>query len=667
MKLDHPFLQLPLLFDASALQREVEAIGESAWRPHPQGYAGNDALTLVSVGGDPASDAVHGPMQPTPHLLACPYLMQVMQAMGAVWGRSRLMRLQGQAEVAPHVDINYYWREHMRVHVPIVTQPTVRFVCDGEEITMAPGECWTFDTWRPHRVHNDDHRQRIHLVADTVGGPAFWDLMARARPHGEARGGWSPSLVPPAQGPVALSLETFNVPIVMSPWEARVHLEFLLDELAPGEPADRIEADLVRPFLRDWHALWAQHADSGRGLDAYRARRDRLRAQLAGYESLRLRNNVPLVKAIQAIVCANLVASSTPATATPQAGAAPPRSVTGPAAPAGGTPASNARAPVFTFNASGTNWASPAGLRAPPPAVAQPAPAGTPDPARIRFDRPLVVLSAPRSGSTLVFETLARAPGVYTIGGESHRTFESLPGLHPSQRGFDSNRLLAQDATPAIVSALRANFARALRDRDGRPPRDESVRLLEKTPKNSLRVPFLRAAFPDAHYVVLYRRPHEVLASMIEAWQSGKFRTYPNLPGWSGLPWSLLLVPGWRELDGRPIEEVVARQWACTMDTLLDDIADLPAQRVTTVRYETFLATPQQEAERVCRANGLGWDARIDALPLSKTTLTPPDPDKWRRHEAAISRVLPSIAATVERAERYFAPTGRDASGASAA
>src|SRR3569623_2081551 len=36
------------------------------------------------------------------------------------------------------------------------------------------------------------------------------------------------------------------------------------------------------------------------------------------------------------------------------------------------------------------------------------------------FDRPIVVLSPPRSGSTLLFETLARAPGLYTNGGDSH-------------------------------------------------------------------------------------------------------------------------------------------------------------------------------------------------------------------------------------------------------
>ena len=649
MKLDHPFLQLPVSFDAGVLAREIEALGPEVWRPHPQGFPGNDALTLISVDGDPASDAVHGPMRPTPHLLACPYLMQVMHSLGAVWGRSRLMRLAGQAEVTPHVDINYYWREHMRVHVPIVTQPTVRFVCDGHELNMAEGECWTFDTWRRHNVHNDDHRQRIHLVADTVGGPGFWELMREARPHDEAREGWAPRRIAPQDGRVELMLESVNLPNVMSPWEVRTHVEFLLGEAERSDALDRFAREIVRPLLRDWQALWALHGDSGRGLDAYRARRDRLRADAAPFDAIRLRNGVALVTALHAIVTSNLVAHAarpmqarTPAVVAPPEASAP---ASRPATPV--RPRAPAFNPMFQFSASPARGA----MAAPAARPAAPRPAAP----AVRFDRPVVVLSAPRSGSTLLFETLARAPGLYTIGGESHRAFESLPGLHPSHRGYDSNRLTAADARPETVQALLANFASNLRDRDGKPPAAPAVRLLEKTPKNSLRIPFVREVFPDARYIVLYRRPHEVLASMIEAWQSGRFRMYPDLPGWTGLQWSLLLVPDWRRVIGRPIEEIVAHQWSRTMDILLDDIAALPRERVATVRYHEFLASPQREIERLCRHGELAWDQQLDALPLSRHTLTPPDPDKWRKHEAAIARVMPSIARTVERAERFFA------------
>ena len=82
---------------------------------------------------------------------------------------------------------------------PIVTQPTVRFECGDAAINMAAGECWIFDTWRQHRVLNDAVESRIHLVVDTVGGAAFWDLVGRGRPHDAPRPGWQPRQVAPVQ------------------------------------------------------------------------------------------------------------------------------------------------------------------------------------------------------------------------------------------------------------------------------------------------------------------------------------------------------------------------------------------------------------------------------------------------------------------------------------
>lgn len=264
--------------------------------------------------------------------------------------------------------------------------------------------------------------------------------------------------------------------------------------------------------------------------------------------------------------------------------------------------------------------------------------------------RPLFLLSSPRSGSSLLFQTLAQAPGVVTIGGESHALVETIAGLHPVQRGWTSNRLDAADATPGVVAELRRRFEVSLRDRDGRPP-SRAIRMIEKTPKNSLRVPFFGAAFADAEFLFLYRDVRQTLSSMIEAWSSGRFRTYPRLPDWPGLPWSLLLVPGWRALAGRPLAEIVARQWATTMTVLLDDLEALPPARVAAVDYAEVLAAPQETIAALCQRLGIGWDRQLPArLPLSPTVVTPPGPDKWRRDEAAIEAVWPLVAAVDARA-----------------
>ena len=200
VKLQFPFIQLPLRFDAAVLAAEIDAIDEACWLPHPQGFAGNSMLPLVAVGGDAGNESFAGPMQPTPHLQDCPYLTEVIASLGVTVGRTRLMRLSGHSEVREHVDQGYYWAERVRVHVPIVTQPTVRFECGGATVNMAAGECWIFDTWRQHRVFNDAVESRTHLVVDTVGGGAFWEQVGQGRPYPDAgtqADGWQPRLVAP--------------------------------------------------------------------------------------------------------------------------------------------------------------------------------------------------------------------------------------------------------------------------------------------------------------------------------------------------------------------------------------------------------------------------------------------------------------------------------------
>ena len=277
---------------------------------------------------------------------------------------------------------------------------------------------------------------------------------------------------------------------------------------------------------------------------------------------------------------------------------------------------------------------------------------------RQRLARPIFIVSSPRSGSTLLFETLARAPGLFTIGGESHRTIEGVPAFSVPARGWTSNRLEAIDARPEPVEQLAEAFYTALRDRAGQPP-PGAARLLEKTPKNALRAPFFDAAWPDSTFVFLYRDARQTIASMIEAWQSGHFRTYPRLPGWSGPQWSMLLVPGWRSLDGLPLVEVIARQWAITMDILLDDLAALPSNRVVALDYDAFLTDPPAAIERLARRLDLDWDEPLGAeLPLSVTTLSKPAADKWRRHEAAIESIWPIVEAIDDRARTFATARG---------
>jgi len=304
MKLHAPFIQLPLRFDAARLAAEVAALGEGPWRPHPQGFAGNSMLPLVAVGGDSANEAFSGAMKPTAELERCPYLTQVYASLGATVGRSRLMRLSGHAEVKRHVDQGYYWIERVRVHVPIVTQPTVRFECGDAAINMAEGECWLFDTWRQHRVINDAEQSRIHLVIDTVGGGDFWRLVAQGRTHEAPRdGSWQPRLVAPQPGQVArFALETLNIPEIMSPWEMDAHFALLFAEAIPHPQLGRVQ-QLTADLSRTWRGLWARFGTAVEGRAHYNAAMERFIATVRDpAQTLLLRNEIRWFSAMMAMV-----------------------------------------------------------------------------------------------------------------------------------------------------------------------------------------------------------------------------------------------------------------------------------------------------------------------------------------------------------------------------
>jgi hypothetical protein len=218
----------------------------------------------------------------------------------------------------------------------------------------------------------------------------------------------------------------------------------------------------------------------------------------------------------------------------------------------------------------------------------------------------------------------------------------------------ESNRLVAGHATAGIAARVRAQILEQLQDaRGNRIPADSPLRFLEKTPKNALRIPFFNSVFPDARFIVLWREPRENLGSIIDAWRSGSWKTYNGLDGFDG-PWSLLLPPGWRALNGRPLEEIAAAQWDTTNRIVLDDLAWLPRERWTVVQYADLLSHPVDTARRLCAFMDIPFDdalAQRTAAPLppSRYTLTAPDPQKWRRHESAIARVLPGVDTTLQR------------------
>lgn len=307
MELQRPLVKLPIRFDAEVLAREVRALPSSAWVAHPTGFAGNEAVRLITPGGRPTDD-LDGEMGPTEQLLACPYIMDVMASIGAVWGRSRLMGLGAGADVPPHIDSHYYWRTHWRIHIPVITTPAVTFTCGGETVHMEAGDCWVFDSFRRHTVHNGGSEQRIHLVLDTVGGGRLREFIEA----GERGTGDAEFVAPGSVARHALAYERVNSPTVMSPWEIRAHLAFLAEHAMP-HPLLAPVLKRLDDFAADWAAIWARYEADEAGWSDYLQLLDALKGDLVtiGGSPIQLRNKLPLYLVLDHMVLLNLFADAT--------------------------------------------------------------------------------------------------------------------------------------------------------------------------------------------------------------------------------------------------------------------------------------------------------------------------------------------------------------------
>jgi hypothetical protein len=235
------------------------------------------------------------------------------------------------------------------------------------------------------------------------------------------------------------------------------------------------------------------------------------------------------------------------------------------------------------------------------------------------------------------------------------------------------DRLHEAHADPETRRLWRAMFLYMLRDRHGRPllalppaERPTRVDLLEKTPRGALNIPFLLKVFPNARFILLYREPRANVASLVEAWkvglQTGRFVTFQDLPGWDRAAWCFLLPPGWRSMIGKSLVEIAAFQWEACNRIILDQLARLPRERWTAVSYPELVGDPSGVRGKLCRF--INPDLESDSvplgtLPLSRTTLTPPHPEKWKKYEGEMTALLPDLDAVIRRIDE-LRETGPD-------
>ena len=266
-----------------------------------------------------------------------------------------------------------------------------------------------------------------------------------------------------------------------------------------------------------------------------------------------------------------------------------------------------------------------------------------------RVDRPIFVIGAPRSGTMLLYTVLRTSSKLaHWRPTEAHEVWEA--DYHPALRGWESNALTAGDLTDEAAARIRRSFLLVT---------GTGKRLIDKTPRNVLRVPFMDAVFPDARYIYLKRDGRDNVNSLINAWRSPRYRTYElpephSIPGVDPRWWKFVLFPGWRDFLQGPLEVVCAEQWVASNEHVMRARSGIDASRWTEIHYEDLVERPVEEVQRLLEFCDLPFEievrdraAAVSTTPIN--TVTPPEKGKWRRENPdEIASITPRIAPTME-------------------
>jgi hypothetical protein len=285
-----------------------------------------------------------------------------------------------------------------------------------------------------------------------------------------------------------------------------------------------------------------------------------------------------------------------------------------------------------------------------------------------RSRRPVILIGAARSGTKFLRDLLA-----------SDKSFARVPYdvnyvWRTGNFGVDDDALRPEMLTDRLAARIRQTLYQLAGMRGG----EAEKRLIEKTVSNTLRVPFVDRVFPDALYVHLLRDGRAVIESSMRMWQAppdrrGLRRKLADMPwmnfgyvGWFLLNYLQGLLRGraggavWgprypgviKDIDNLPLVEVVARQWAASVESASRGLAGIAGDRVFTLRYETLMREPA-ELERLCDFLAVSDRAAIRhefAVRADSSNL-----DKWRsKLSAAEIEGIGKVAGECLRAHGYL-------------
>jgi len=210
-----------------------------------------------------------------------------------------------------------------------------------------------------------------------------------------------------------------------------------------------------------------------------------------------------------------------------------------------------------------------------------------------RLERPIFLIGSPRSGTGISSDMFGRHPDVANLS-DAHMIWDP-------RRRFDAdadNDWTPNDVTAEDAARLHARFEYHRRFH-------AKQRFLNKNPRSSVRIDYIRAIFPDAVFVHVIRDGRAVVASMLEL-----VRRRPHLKHLWDAPMPFAHPPNWRTLVREDKAEQSALQWRAIVNTVLSKRAEL-GSAYHEFKYEELCEDPREVLGAAFRFAGLGADNEV--------------------------------------------------------
>ena len=274
---------------------------------------------------------------------------------------------------------------------------------------------------------------------------------------------------------------------------------------------------------------------------------------------------------------------------------------------------------------------------------------------------PIIIFGNTRSGTTIVQKVMATHPDI--VQWYEPRTLWLCADPSRGHDEFDE-----RDATDKVKWYIQEHFLK-FQQQHG------NCTVMEKTPANILKIPYVRAIFPEATFLFIVRNPFSFISSVEMKWQRPisskgirrrlKYTPMTQLPYYAGrlirqqfdkrvLRRKYLSLWGPRykgmaeDLQTHDLLTVIARQWSVCSRKAEKDLALFEPGRILRLRYEDFVEDPISDMERICAHCGL--EMTNGMVRAANEWVKSDRQHKWQRFDPRdLARILPEIADEMQR------------------